>query len=186
MRRVIVESPFAGDVERNQHYARLCLHDCLIRGEAPFASHLLYTQESVLDDNISDERTLGINAGLEWGAVADATVVYTDLGISGGMRLGIKRAEEVGRPVEHRALFTGLRVLKLHEEQNLPALSYQGASVINLLLQSLDTMSDDDKKTLLATVSGYDLELALVVLGKRVPTSKEMIKLVNSLKEVYK
>lgn len=39
---VIVESPYAGDVERNTAYARAAVRDCLMRGEAPFASHLLY------------------------------------------------------------------------------------------------------------------------------------------------
>lgn len=105
MKRVIVETPYAGDVGRNIHYARLCLHDCLLRGEAPFASHLLYTQESVLDDDIPGECKLGILAGFTWGSVAEATVVYTDYGISNGMKEGIKRAETEGRPVEYRKLF---------------------------------------------------------------------------------
>jgi hypothetical protein len=39
-----------GDLRRNIRYAQLCVLDCLQRGEAPFASHLLYTQ--VLDDGI--------------------------------------------------------------------------------------------------------------------------------------
>ena len=105
MRRVIVETPYAGDVERNIHYGRLCLHDCLLRGEAPFVSHLLYTQESVLNDDVPEERTLGIEAGLAWGSMAEATVVYTDYGISNGMKYGIQRAESEGRPVEYRQLF---------------------------------------------------------------------------------
>lgn len=103
-RRVILESPFAGHRERNLAYARRCLLDSLRRGEAPIASHLLYTQEGVLDDDRPDERHLGIEAGLAWGAVADATVVYTDLGISAGMRLGMERAAAEGRPVEVRML----------------------------------------------------------------------------------
>ena len=40
-RRVIVESPYAGDIETNVAYARAALRDCLSRGEAPIASHLL-------------------------------------------------------------------------------------------------------------------------------------------------
>lgn len=107
MKRVIVETPFAGDVERNLHYARLCLHDCLLRGEAPFASHLLYTQESILNDDIPEERRLGIEAGLVWGAAAEATVAYIDYGISRGMQLGMERAEQEGRIVELRMLFSG-------------------------------------------------------------------------------
>jgi len=105
MRRVILESPYAGDIERNVNYARLALRDCLQRGEAPIASHLLYTQPGVLRDNVPEEREWVINAGLAWGAMADATVVYTDYGISKGMEYGIKRAEAEGRPVEYRKLF---------------------------------------------------------------------------------
>lgn len=104
MRLVILESPYAGDVSRNVAYARAALRDCLYRGEAPFASHLLYTQPGVLDDNRQIERCLGITAGLVWGKVAEATVVYADLGISPGMGQGITRAILECRPVEFRTL----------------------------------------------------------------------------------
>ncbi len=104
MKLVIVESPYAGDVEKNVRYARAALRDCLLRGEAPLASHLLYTQPGVLNDDIPAERTQGINAGLEWGDLADATVVYTDLGTSRGMTYGIERAQHVNRPIEYRTL----------------------------------------------------------------------------------
>lgn len=110
MRLVIIESPFAGrgttatDRERNVEYGRRAMADCLRRGEAPFASHLLYTLPGVLDDDVPDERRLGIEAGLAWGERADATVVYEDLGVSDGMALGIERARRAGRPVEYRSL----------------------------------------------------------------------------------
>jgi hypothetical protein len=102
MRRVILESPYAGDIETNVTYARASLRDSLLRGEAPIASHLLYTQPGVLDDSDPTERAVGINAGLSWGAEAEATVVYADLGISSGMSYGIRRAVSEGRPVEYR------------------------------------------------------------------------------------
>lgn len=104
MRLVILESPYAGDVARNVAYARECMRDCLSRGEAPLASHLLYAQPGVLDDDVPEERERGIEAGLAWGRLADATVVYTDLGISPGMREGIARAGVDGRPVEVRQI----------------------------------------------------------------------------------
>jgi hypothetical protein len=104
MRRVIVESPFAGDVALNVRYARACIRDCLLRGEAPMASHLLYTQRGVLNDDRSDHRDLGIAAGFAWAAVADATVVYTDLGISKGMAQGMADADFHDRPIEVRKL----------------------------------------------------------------------------------
>jgi len=101
-RRVILESPYAGDVQRNVAYAEAALADSLKRGEAPFASHLLYTR--VLDDTIPSERGLGIGAGFAWGAVAEACVVYRDLGITKGMQMGIDRAHELGIEVEMRNL----------------------------------------------------------------------------------
>jgi len=102
MELVILESPFAGDVDRNTAYARKCMLDCFKRNEAPFASHLLYTQ--VLDDNQEHARVLGINAGLKWGEKASKTVVYTDFGISKGMEYGIKNAETNGRLIEYRQI----------------------------------------------------------------------------------
>lgn len=104
MRKVIVESPFRGstDAENAEYvaYARRAIKDCLDRGEAPFASHLLYTQ--VLDDSCPQERMQGIDAGLAWGQVSEATVVYKDYGVSSGMHLGIRNAERQQRRVEKR------------------------------------------------------------------------------------
>jgi hypothetical protein len=120
MRLVIVESPFAGDVQRNLEYARACMKDCLHRGEAPFASHTIYTQPGVLNDDDPGERTYGIKAGLAWGAKADATVVYVDFGISRGMELGIKNAQIMGRPIEYRSLFTGEAPLPVEVPPNKP------------------------------------------------------------------
>ena len=104
MRKVIVESPYAGDVATNLRYLRACMRDCLMRGEAPFASHALYTQPGVLDDSDPEERNHGIQAGFAWREAAEMTVVYTDLGKTRGMVLGIADAIEKGRPVEYRSL----------------------------------------------------------------------------------
>ena len=102
---VLLESPYAGDIEANLTYARACMRDCLLRGEFPFASHLLYTQEGILDDTITSERTLGINAGFAWGLHASKTVIYLDFGISHGMSLGMIDASRSGRPIEYRVLY---------------------------------------------------------------------------------
>jgi hypothetical protein len=84
MKLVIVESPYAGNIARNVAYAKAALSDCLARGEAPFASHLLYPAHGVLDDTKSEERRLGIAAGFAWGRHADAVVVYDDFGVTPG------------------------------------------------------------------------------------------------------
>ena len=104
MRLVIIESPYAGDIDANVEYARRCVRDSLMRGEAPIASHLLYTQPGILRDEVDIERKLGIDAGLAWMRVADATVVYDDRGLSRGMEYGIEAAKAAGVPVEFRTL----------------------------------------------------------------------------------
>lgn len=104
MKLVIIESPYAGDIEANVEYARRCVRDSLSRGEAPIASHLLYTQPGILNDDDPDERQWGIDAGLAWRAVAEASVVYTDRGITKGMHYGIAAAEQAGIPIEYRSI----------------------------------------------------------------------------------
>ena len=108
---VIIESPFKGNTPaeeaENIEYARKAMRDSLYRGEAPFASHLLYPQ--MLDDANEHERRMGIEAGLLIGRLASRTVVYIDRGISPGMEYGIKRAEDEGRPVEYRSLYDSNR-----------------------------------------------------------------------------
>ena len=108
MRLVILESPYAGktpeEIARNVEYARRALRDSLMRGESPAASHLLFTQPGVLRDNVPEERRQGIMAGLAWGTVAHAAVVYTDLGISDGMKMGIGLHVAQGLPVEYRQI----------------------------------------------------------------------------------
>lgn len=103
----IIESPYAGDVERNIEYARLCVRDSLSQGEAPIASHLLYTQEGILDDDDPEERQMGIEAGLEWVKAAEAVVFYVDYGWSPGM---LKSYDYIAKnfpevPIEKRTIF---------------------------------------------------------------------------------
>jgi hypothetical protein len=105
MKLTIVESPYAGDIDRNIKYARKCLKDSLLRGEAPIASHLLYTQDGVLNDDILKERELGINAGLAWKKVADLHVFYIDFGMSTGMKYASEYAKSQNIKTEYRSLY---------------------------------------------------------------------------------
>ena len=108
MTRIILESPYAAPtpegIERNVAYARACLRDSLLRGEAPIASHLLYTHPGVLRDDVPDERAMGIAAGLAWRAVTERWVFYVDLGWSRGMLAAREMAEREGHPIERRIL----------------------------------------------------------------------------------
>ena len=100
-KRVIIESPFQ-DKLSNQDYARKCMADSLSRGEAPYASHLLYPQ--CLSDADAEQRQQGMSAGWVWMEVADLVAVYTDKGITPGMRAGISHATQHAIEVEYRQL----------------------------------------------------------------------------------
>jgi len=114
MKRVIIESPFwassAAGIERHIEYARAAVRDSVLRGEAPIASHLLFTQPGILKDDIPEERTMGINAGHAWMPIADLVAVYGDLGISRGMKIGIELADKFGIKVQYRQLRPELKV----------------------------------------------------------------------------
>ncbi len=109
MQLVILESPYAGDIETHLAYGRACMRDSLLRGEAPIASHLLYTQPGVLNDDVPADRRRGIDAGLAWGRVADASVFYTDYGMSPGMDYGYRLAQDAGRPCHFRVIGKGVQ-----------------------------------------------------------------------------
>jgi hypothetical protein len=99
---VIIESPYSGEVRANVAYAFECLKDSIDLGEAPLAFHLLYPH--VLNDQIKEERLKGLVCGFQWMAVCDLVAVYTDLGVSPGMKTGITRAKELDKLIEYRSL----------------------------------------------------------------------------------
>jgi hypothetical protein len=101
-RVVIVESPFAGEIEANRRYTIEACADCFRRGETPFASHLLYPQ--ILDELKSDDREKGINAGYAFWRLAHAIVFYVDRGWSPGMLRAKERAEHIGYPWGERKI----------------------------------------------------------------------------------
>lgn len=102
MRRVIIESPYAGDLARNEAYLIRCFRDAITRGEVPLASHLLYTR--VLNDAIQSERLLGIQLGYSWWPFAESIVFYTDYGMSNGMQMAYDKALAERKPYEFRVI----------------------------------------------------------------------------------
>lgn len=103
---VIIESPYTAprprDLVKNQRYLQACILDSIERGEAPVASHQLYTQ--ALNDRMPNARELGMSCGWSLMLYAEYVAVYTDLGISLGMAKGIEAAARAGRRVEYRKL----------------------------------------------------------------------------------
>lgn len=120
-RRVMLESPFNGPCGRHAYHDRQCrrcrsvrigctlyldraMRDSIRRGEAPFASHALYP--AFLDEDVPEERRLGMQLGHAYLGAVDAVVVYADGpgGITHGMLERIKMAEAMGLAVETRRL----------------------------------------------------------------------------------
>jgi hypothetical protein len=85
VKRVILESPYRGDVDRNVAYAQEAALDCLRRG-------------------VPEERALGIAAGLAWSPLCDYAVFYEDLGWSDGMWAALSRYVREGIWYEKRSL----------------------------------------------------------------------------------
>lgn len=100
--KVILESPYAGDILRNKLYLKRAMKHSFLLGELPFASHAMYTQ--CLRDSNHSERTQGINAGLAWGELADYVVVYCDYGISRGMEEAINHWTKLNKQIIYRKI----------------------------------------------------------------------------------
>src|SRR5271169_7133299 len=95
MRRVIVEAPYAGWSWPHLSYVQSCMDDCLAHGEAPMIGYLLYPPRY---------GPAAIDASLAWESVAEALVVYVDMGMWHNMRQDIVRSVEIRRAIEVRAI----------------------------------------------------------------------------------
>ena len=169
-RLVVLESPFAGDVAGNLEYGRRALADSLARGEAPIASHLLYTQPGVLNDADPDQRAQGIAAGLAWGAVASAAVFYVDRGWSPGMLAAMRAHRAAGTTVElrdldtprapplTRELLTAFLGLRMSEKREVAK-----AIGVERAVGHPDAQSDRDFLDRVRNQTGKVLELAMYV-----------------------
>lgn len=105
MQLVVVESPYRGDIDTHTAYARRAVKDCLERGEAPIASHLLLTQPGILDDEDVEQRNAGIAVGHEWIRQCKVIIaMYVDYGISGGMQKAIDFADSTHTHIEYRTI----------------------------------------------------------------------------------
>lgn len=138
MKRINIESPFKPDAKKldpryseaehlrqNLVYARMCMLDALKRGEAPYLSHLLYTQAW---NESPEERAAGIKAGLEYARVADGVVFYGDLGMSEGMNKAREFARENLIPCSVRTLFaSSVDVRAVLNETTAPAFPFLAA-----------------------------------------------------------
>lgn len=92
VKKVYVASKYAGDVEANVMAARAYCRRVIEEGYMPMASHLLYPQ--FIDDNIPEERRLGMSFGFEMMKLCDEVWVFG--AVSSGVAEEIVKAEENG------------------------------------------------------------------------------------------
>lgn len=107
MKLVVIESPY-GDSNptrraSNRVYAREAMRDSIARGECPIASHLIYTQPGILNDEDEVERALGIECGYAWGEHAIHVAFYIDRGCSRGMLAAQDHWRARGKRIVYRA-----------------------------------------------------------------------------------
>ena len=106
--KVYVVSKYRGNVEANVWMATRYCKYVISQGMMPVASHLLYPQ--FLDDNDPLQRDMGCQFGLALLAMCDEVWVFNEKReLSDGMRLEIKEARLLGKPVK----YNDIRELKL-------------------------------------------------------------------------
>jgi hypothetical protein len=88
----IIESPYAGELERNRQYLARAIRHSVALGEVPFASHGFFTW--VFNDLDPASRKLGIQLGYYFWPHAERVVFYVDYGMSNGMEAARHRLEK--------------------------------------------------------------------------------------------
>lgn len=128
MKKIYVVSPYAGEIEKNVANAISYCKYVMEQGYMPLASHLYFTR--LTDDNIPEERRVGLAMGLELLAMCDEAWVFYDSFISSGMAGEIKEAGKLGLPVKYFLTHNG-KILgcfhslhKLEEERELLAAGF--------------------------------------------------------------
>lgn len=100
--RVVIETPFAGDIERNMRFAMWCLRAAWqVDRVHGFATHLVCPW--FLDDMDPDERQTGIDWEWAWQPGVPHWF-FTDLAFSTGMRSARKICSTMGIPIRDTRL----------------------------------------------------------------------------------
>lgn len=95
---VYICSPYAGDICRNVENARRYSRFAVKAGFMPVTPHLMYTQ--FLDENIREERTIGLLCGLKLLTFCSELWIFGDR-MSSGMAQEKKAADALGMRVRY-------------------------------------------------------------------------------------
>lgn len=102
---VILEIPIPVNTSTEEYsdYLSDAVKDCISKGEAPLNTHAMFDRCLDLCNPIN--MSIVLKTKESWGMLAKKTVVYTDLGVSEEMLVGITDAAARGRDVEFRKLY---------------------------------------------------------------------------------
>lgn len=96
-RKIYVASRYAGDVDANVSAAVTYCRRVIDEGYMPVASHLLYPQ--ILNDNIPEERELGLLFGLSLLRMCDEVWVFGE--VSQGVAQEIAEAKRLKKQIRY-------------------------------------------------------------------------------------
>ena len=102
MKLIYVASPYRGDVEKNVAFAKEACKYAMSEGNNIYCPHLFLTD--ILDDDIQEEREMGIELGKDMMLNCDELWVFGDK-ISEGMFGEIEFARKNGIPIERHIDF---------------------------------------------------------------------------------
>lgn len=104
---VVVISPFmvedASKRDLFYRYAKRCAQDSMRRNEAPLVSHVFY-YDMLGYSTVGLERDMGFNAQLSWIRKCDLVVVYSDYGMTQGMKAAVDYAKFKNKKIEFRVI----------------------------------------------------------------------------------
>lgn len=98
MNNIYICSPLAGNIEANIANAKRYCAFAIGQGVMPYAPHVYFTQ--FLDDEVPEERDMGIEAGMKWLALCSEIWVFGNR-ISLGMGAELEYAKEHGLVIRH-------------------------------------------------------------------------------------
>lgn len=103
----VIISPFMVEYPSKKdlfyRYAKRCAQDSMRRNEAPLVSHVFY-YDLFGYSTVAIERDLGFNSQLAWIRKCDLVVVYSDYGMTQGMKAAVDYAKFKNKKIEFRVI----------------------------------------------------------------------------------
>lgn len=137
--KVIIETPYAGNIEYNSEFTKACVRDSLINhNENPQCLHLIYPK--IINDEDTSERSLGLGRSFAIHKKANRKIYYLDRGFTEGMREGFVHAIDNGIPVEFRCLSKDKKVQQFIDYAN--SLTVNPDNALKFIVSNIERLKD--------------------------------------------